>query len=68
MLKSYTDGKVTAAIRANPGAAIASRLAEHFGGGGHTFASGFKVMGRPLDEVKTDCFKFANDLLNKVDV
>jgi nanoRNase/pAp phosphatase (c-di-AMP/oligoRNAs hydrolase) len=64
VFKTYTDGRVTAAIRCNPGAPIAARLAEHFGGGGHTYASGFKVTdGRSFDEIKTECLKRAEELL-----
>ncbi len=40
--KIYNDGKVTAKIRTNAGGAIADKLAEHFGGGGHRYAAGFK--------------------------
>ncbi|HSX45394.1 MAG TPA: DHH family phosphoesterase [Candidatus Saccharimonadia bacterium] len=68
VFKHYDDGKITGAIRANPGASIAAELAEHMGGGGHAFASGFKVVGsRPFDEVKTDCLAFAQQLLDKLE-
>jgi len=64
VLKSYSDGKVTAAIRSNPSAPIAGELAEAFGGGGHAFASGFKVTdGRSLDELKAACVDRAGQLL-----
>ncbi len=64
VFKHYGDGKVTAAIRCNPGAGIAAELAEHFGGGGHAFASGFKVTdGRSFADIKADCIKFAAGLL-----
>jgi bifunctional oligoribonuclease and PAP phosphatase NrnA len=65
VLKSYNDGKVTAAIRANASAPVAGKLAEHFGGGGHAFASGFKVLGRPLDQLKADAISFATELLDR---
>lgn len=62
--KLYKDGKITAKIRANQGAPIAAELAKHFGGGGHVYASGFKVQdGRPFNEVKSECISFATDLL-----
>jgi phosphoesterase RecJ-like protein len=68
VFKSYADGKITAAIRANPGAGIAAELAEHFGGGGHAFASGFKITGgRSFAAVKTECLGFAANLLDKLD-
>src|SRR5690606_3664626 len=53
--KVYKDGKVTAKIRSNYGYPVAGRLAEAFGGGGHAYASGFKVTdGRPFEDVKAD--------------
>lgn len=64
--KLYKDGHMTAKIRANYGAPIASTLAEHFGGGGHTYASGFKITsGEPFDKIKTDVIRFATELLDK---
>lgn len=66
VLKHYDEGKVTGAIRCNPGAPIAAELAESLGGGGHAFASGFKVNdGRGLDEIKRQCLATADELLNK---
>ncbi|MDQ3158978.1 MAG: DHH family phosphoesterase [bacterium] len=62
--KIYYDGKITGKIRANYGTPIASKLAEHFGGGGHPYASGFKILdGRSITDVKTECVKFATELL-----
>jgi nanoRNase/pAp phosphatase (c-di-AMP/oligoRNAs hydrolase) len=63
--KTYKDGKITAKIRANYGKGIADKLAEHFGGGGHKYASGFKLTsGRPFEEVKTSTIKKAGELLD----
>lgn len=68
VLKRYDDGKVTAAIRCNPGAPIAASLADKFGGGGHTFASGFKVEAcQDFDSLKRDCLDKAEQLLAKAD-
>jgi len=67
VLKSYDDGKVTAAIRCAHGAPVAAQLAEHFGGGGHPFASGFKVTkGRPFNEIKSECIAYATELLDNL--
>jgi len=67
VLKHYAEGKVTGAIRANPGAAVAAELAAHMGGGGHPFASGFKVTdGRPFNEIKSECLGKAAELLDKL--
>ncbi|QQS18268.1 DHH family phosphoesterase [Candidatus Saccharibacteria bacterium] len=64
VIKSYDDGRVTAALRANNGYPVAAKLAEHMGGGGHDYAAGFKVVdGRPYTEVKTECLRFATDLV-----
>lgn len=63
--KVYGDGKVTAKIRANYGVGIAGELAKTFGGGGHPYASGFKVAdGRPFNEIKSECIARATELLN----
>jgi len=63
--KVYSDGKVTAKIRCNYGKRIADKLAEHFGGGGHPYASGFKVTdGRPFNEIKAETIRYATELLN----
>lgn len=66
--KVYKDKKVTAKIRCNYGKAIANDLAQHFGGGGHAYASGFKITdGRPFNEIKSECISVATELLDKLD-
>lgn len=66
--KSYPDGRITAKIRTNFGYPIAAKLAEHFGGGGHVYASGFRVTdGRSLDEVMRQCSELANELLDTLE-
>lgn len=66
--KLYNDGHVTAKIRANYGNPIANDLAAHFGGGGHPYASGFKIpAGRPFNEVKSECIAYASQLLHNLD-
>ncbi len=42
--KVYNNGRVTAKIRCNPGGQIADKLASEFGGGGHPYAAGYKVL------------------------
>jgi len=67
VFKTYDDGHITAAIRANNGAPIAGKLAEHMDGGGHDYAAGFKVEGgRPFNEVKSECIEYATELLNNL--
>lgn len=64
VLKQYDSGKITASIRANYGSAVAGKIAEHFGGGGHKYASGFKITNKkPLNEVKSECIELATKLL-----
>lgn len=66
--KIYHDGKITAKIRCNYGYPIGDKLAEHFGGGGHPLASGFKISkARPYDEVKAEAIKVAEELLSSLD-
>ncbi len=68
VFKTYDDGHTTAALRANSGSPIADDLAEHMGGGGHPFASGFKTTdGKAFTEVKSKCLAYATELLNKLE-
>ncbi len=65
VLKSYDDGRVTAALRANNGYPVAAKIAEHMGGGGHDYAAGFKITdGRSYTDVKESCIQFALELLD----
>lgn len=65
--KEYRDKKVTGKIRCNYGSPVAGKLAEHFGGGGHPYAAGFKILdGRPLNEIKSECIKVATELLDNL--
>jgi phosphoesterase RecJ-like protein len=64
--KTYRDGKITAKIRCNFGVNIADKLAEHFGGGGHSYASGFKLQdGRDLSQLKAEFIETAVKLLDE---
>ncbi len=64
--KTYPDGRLTAKIRANYGYPVARQLAEHFDSGGHNYAAGFKLRGRDLADVKSECLKVTAELLSKV--
>jgi phosphoesterase RecJ-like protein len=65
--KTYNGGKITAKIRCNYGKAIAADLAKHFGGGGHPYASGFKIEdGRSYEAVKKECLEVAAELLDNL--
>jgi bifunctional oligoribonuclease and PAP phosphatase NrnA len=64
VLKHYRDGKITGSIRCNHNGHIAADLANNFGGGGHAYASGFKIIdGRNISELKTACLSKAEELL-----
>jgi phosphoesterase RecJ-like protein len=64
--KLYPDGKITAKIRTNYGSAIANKLAEHFGGGGHPYAAGFKISdGRSFESVKQEVLDLAGKMLQE---
>ncbi len=66
--KLYNGGKVTAKIRCNYGKTIAGDLAKHFGGGGHPYASGFKVVsGQPFNDIKQQCIAKAAELLDNLE-
>lgn len=66
VLKRYDDGRVTGSIRCGYGVGIAAQLATHFGGGGHPYAAGFKVLKAPdFDELKKICVETATELLEK---
>lgn len=66
VFKKYDDGKITAAIRCNHNTAIGAKLAEHFGGGGHAYASGFKVLNKPMHELKAETLRVTGELLNEI--
>jgi bifunctional oligoribonuclease and PAP phosphatase NrnA len=63
--KVYRDGKITGKIRCNFGKGIADKLAEHFGGGGHSYAAGFKVLDGSYEQIKQECIRMAGELLDK---
>lgn len=61
--KTYQGQRITAKIRCNYRYGIGKELAEHFGGGGHPYASGFKVTGKPYPQVIDECIAKATELL-----
>lgn len=65
--KVYPGGKITGKVRCNYGFPIGADLAAAFGGGGHPYASGFKIQdGRSISDVKTACITKATELLNNL--
>lgn len=66
--KVYRDGKITGKIRCNFRKGIGDKLAEHFGGGGHPYAAGFKLTdGRTFEDVKSECIQEAARLLDELE-
>jgi phosphoesterase RecJ-like protein len=66
--KLYKDGKITAKIKCNFGKSIGLKLAEHFGGGGHPYASGYKITdGRNFEEIKNETVAVASELLDSLE-
>lgn len=64
--KHYNDGRITASIRCNTAAPIGGKLAEHFGGGGHDYAAGFKIEGgKSFTEVKNEVIQKTQELLTQ---
>ncbi len=63
--KTYPNGRITAKIRANYGYPIAGSLAERFGGGGHPYASGFRVSKGDYVETKNLVLSLAEELISK---
>lgn len=65
VFKTYDDGKLLCAIRANHAAPIAGRLAEAMGGGGHNYASGFKKLNcKDFEQVISNCLDTAAKMLS----
>jgi phosphoesterase RecJ-like protein len=65
--KTYKDDKITAKIRCNYNKAIGGDLAKRFGGGGHPYASGFKIDdGRSYADIKKECIETATNMLNEL--
>lgn len=67
--KIYNDGKVTGKIRCNYGSPIANTVAQHFGGGGHEYASGFKITdGRKFEDIKKEFIEVTTKTLEAMGV
>lgn len=64
--KTYDNGRITAKIRCNYNRGIAAKLAEKFGGGGHPYASGFKIDNvADYTKIKQECVQAALHLLDE---
>jgi bifunctional oligoribonuclease and PAP phosphatase NrnA len=64
VFKKYPNNKLTAKIRTNPNFPIANQIAESYGGGGHEFASGFKVISKiPFQDTINSCLKTTSAII-----
>lgn len=67
-LKSYPDGRITAKLRSNYGYPISDKVAEKFGGGGHPYASGFRVTdGSNIEDLLKNAEKAFLEELSRVE-
>lgn len=67
-LKSYPDGRITAKLRSNYGYPVCARIAEEFGGGGHPYASGFRITdGSDENTILNKCEELAKIELKKIE-
>lgn len=66
--KTYPNGRITGKIRCNYGYGIAGELGSMFGGGGHPYAAGFKVLGgKDLAELQSEVNSKTIELLAKIE-
>lgn len=68
VFKKYGQARLTAAIRTNPKAPIAAKLAEKFGGGGHAFAAGFKIINPTSDKIVNQIISQAEKLISNENI
>ena len=61
LLKEKGDGIVSGSLRTTTASVDASKLAAHFGGGGHVQASGFKISGRDIGDVERETVSYLKD-------
>ncbi len=64
-VKTYPDGKVTGKIRTTQ--PIADKIAGYYGGGGHPYASGFRIYDTDYTEIIQDLIKITPQLLEEVE-
>lgn len=64
VLKCYPDGKITGKLRSSHDVPVAGSLADHFKGGGHPSAAGFKTSEWQFDKLKAELIKQATTLLS----
>ena len=66
-IKTYPDGKVTGKIRTSSDAPIAEQVAGYFGGGGHSYAAGFRTYDTTYEEVVRELIIITPELLENAE-
>ncbi len=66
-IKMYPDGKITGKIRTNGPNINANKVAATLGGGGHSYAAGFKVRGKDFMDIKKQLQAAVQAQLEKTD-
>ncbi len=62
-IKTYPDGKLTGKIRCSLDAPVADKIAGFFGGGGHSYAAGFRTYDATYEEVVKELVKLTTELI-----
>lgn len=62
LIKERPQNTISVSIRTLTPGIDASRIAEHFGGGGHTKAAGFEIKNKSLIEVEYETLKFIRSI------
>lgn len=63
-IKTYPDGKVTGKIRCSSDAAVADKIAEYYGGGGHPYAAGFRTYETNYEEVVAELVRLIPEVMD----
>jgi phosphoesterase RecJ-like protein len=64
ILVENEDGSYRASARSSDETAAASKIALHFGGGGHSGAAGFMVLGKSHEELRREIIEAVKGILN----
>lgn len=62
LLKEKKPGFISGSLRSTTPAVNVAKIAEQFGGGGHTQASGFRISGRTMDDMERSVLKVIQEL------
>lgn len=65
LIKEKEDGTISVSLRTTNPAINASRIAEQFGGGGHTRAAGFRITDKNLRDAEYEIINYMRELQKK---